>query len=279
MTGTANQEDGMSENPVAGSESPESGIEPLFHPCASLDPAAPLRWLALGWADLKRARRQSLAYGLGIVGIVYLVFGLAWDDGHTVELFTVAVALVLASPVLAFGLYSISRQLELGREPRLGVCWMESRNHLRNELLFALVILVVLLIWARAASMVHVFFPVGEDIGLVGWLQFLGVGSVVGGLFATIVFAASVVSLPLMLDRDTDAITGVLSSVNAVLSTKLTMLVWAFLIFGLIAVGLATAGLGLAIVLPLVGHATWHAYRETIPVVSPLADDAPAKAG
>jgi uncharacterized membrane protein len=255
----------MADHRVGDSERSEPDIEPLFHPAVRLEITAPLRWLVRGWSDLRRAPRQSLTYGAGLLLLVYVVFGLAWRDGHTVELFGVAVALILAGPVLAFGLYSISRQLEQGREPRLGICWRESRNHLRNELLFALVILVVLLIWARAASMVHVFFPVGEAPGLVGWLQFLGVGSLVGGVFAAIVFAASVVSLPLMLDRDTDAITGVLSSVNAVLTNKPAMSLWALLIVGLVVAGIATAGIGLAVVLPLIGHASWHAYRETLP--------------
>ncbi len=129
--------------------------------------------------------------------------------------------------------------------------------------------LVVLLVWARAASMVHVFFPVGEDLGLVGWLQFLAVGSAVGSIFAAIVFSASVVSLPMMLDRGTDAITSALTSVNAVVHNKGVMVVWALLIVGLVLLGFATAFIGLAVVLPLIGHASWHAYRETVAAIDP----------
>jgi uncharacterized membrane protein len=254
----------MAEPDLAGSEPSEAEIEPLFYPSNRLGFDAPLRWLALGWRDFRGAMRQSLAYGVGLVALIYLTMTLAWNDGNTVALFTLAVAFILAGPVLAFGLYSISRQLELGRTPRLGICWRESRNHLRNELLFALVMLVVLLVWARAASMVHVFFPADEELGVLGWLQFLAVGGAVGSVFATIVFSASVVSLPMMLDRGTDAITGALTSVNAVISNKAVMLWWAALIVGLVLIGFATAFLGLAIVLPLIGHATWHAYRETV---------------
>ncbi len=255
----------MAEPGVARPDGSEPEIEPLVYPSNHLSFDAPLRWLKLGWQDLWRARGQSLTYGTGLVLFGYLITVLAWDDGHTLELFTLAVGFILAGPVLAFGLYSISRQLEQGREPRLGVCWSESRNHLRNELLFALVMLVVLLIWARAASMVHVFFPAGEELGVIGWLQFLGVGSAIGAVFATIVFSASVVALPMMLDRGTDAITSALTSINAVLNNKGVMLLWAVLIVGLVVVGFLTAYIGLAVVLPLIGHATWHAYRETIP--------------
>ena len=239
-------------------------IEPLFYPSRTLGFDAPARWLKLGWRDFRRATRQSLTYGVGLVLLGYLITALAWGQGNTLALFTLAVAFVLAGPVLAFGLYSISRQLEAGREPRLGVCLVESRNHLRNELLFALVMLIVLLVWARAASMVHIFFPADEEMGLLGWLQFLAVGSAIGSIFATIVFSASVVSLPMMLDRGTDAITSALTSANAVIRNKGVMLLWAAIIVGLVFLGFATAYLGLAVVLPLIGHATWHAYRETV---------------
>lgn len=242
----------------------DTAIEPLVYPSRRLALDAPLRWLRAGWHDLVRARRQSLVYGTGLVLFGYLITWLAWDEGHTLALFTLAVAFILAGPVLAFGMYSISRQLEQGRQPRLGVCWRESRNHLRNELLFALVMLVVLLIWARAASMVHVFFPMDGDPGLVGWLQFLAVGSAVGAVFAALVFAASAVALPMMLDRGTDAITSALTSINAVLQNKGVMALWAAIIGGLVTAGFATAYIGLVVILPLIGHASWHAYRDTV---------------
>lgn len=249
---------------VVRPEEAEPEIEPLFYPTRILGFDAPFRWLRLGWQDFMRATAQSLAYGVGLALFGYLVTWLALSEGNTLALFTLGVAFILAGPVLAFGLYSISRQLELGREPRLGLCWRESRNHLRNELLFALVILVVLLIWARAASMVHVFFPISEDLGLLDWVQFLGVGSVVGGIFATIVFSASVVALPMMLDRGTDAVTSALTSVNAVFNNKGVMFLWAVIIAALMLVGFGTAYLGFTLILPVIGHATWHAYRETV---------------
>jgi uncharacterized membrane protein len=248
----------------ASHEDTDPAIEPLFYRSNRLGPDAPMRWLRLGWRDFRAALVPSLTYGVGLVLLGYLATWLAWGEGNTLALFTLAVALILGGPVLAFGLYSISRQLEEGRTPRLGVCWRESRNHMRNEMLFALVMLIVLLIWARAASMVHVFFPADEELGLLGWLQFLAVGSAVGAVFATFVFASSVVALPLMLDRGTDAITSALTSINAVINNKGVMLSWAAIIVGLVLAGFATAYVGLALVLPVIGHASWHAYRETV---------------
>ena len=254
----------MAEPSVVRPDEVDPEIEPLLYPCNKLGLDAPFRWLKLGWQDLNRARAQSLVYGAGLAVFAYLVTVLAVVGGNVVALFSLAVAFILAGPVLAFGLYSISRQLEQGREPRLGICLRESRNHLRNELLFALVMLVVLLVWARAASMVHVFFPVGEELGVLGWIEFLAVGSAVGSIFAAIVFSASVVALPMMLDRNTDAITSALTSVAAVIKNKGVMALWAFLIASLVLIGFATAYLGLVVVLPLIGHASWHAYKETV---------------
>jgi len=253
----------MNQPGVARPTGTDQDIQPFLYPARQLEAGAPLRWLALGWRDLRRAPLHSLGYGAGLVLFGYLLTYLAWG-GDTLALFTLVTGFILIGPVLAFGLYSISRQLELGLDPRFGYCLQDNRNHLRNELLFALVLLVILLVWARAASMVHVFFPIGEDLGLAGWLEFLGVGSAVGAFFAGIVFTVSAFSLPMMLDRGTDAITGAITSANAVLRNKGVMLLWAMLILVLVLLGFATAYLGLAVILPLIGHATWHAYRDTI---------------
>ncbi len=254
----------MSETHVVKRDDEERSLEPLFYPSRTLDMGAPLRWLRQGWQDMKRAPGPSLVYGFSLVIFFDLLSWLAWDGENTVALFSLVVAFILAGPLLAFGLYSISRQLEQGKVPRLGVCLRESRNHLRNELLFAIVLLVVLLIWARAAAMVNIFAPIDEEAGWLGVAQFLLIGSAVGSIFAGLVFSISVVSLPMMLDRDTDAITAALTSINAVLNNKGPMLLWALLIGLLMLLGFGTALLGLAVVLPLLGHASWHAYRDTV---------------
>ncbi|RMG32464.1 MAG: DUF2189 domain-containing protein [Gammaproteobacteria bacterium] len=259
----------------AARETGDRPVEPLFLPARPLDMAAPFRWLRKGWSDMMRAPLPSMAYGIAVVLFFYLLAWLVWDGGNTVALFSLVVAFILAGPLLAFGLYSISRQLERGQKPRLGVCLRESRHQLRNELLFAIVLLVVLLIWARAATMVNIFAPINEEDGLLGIVQYLLIGSAVGSIFAAIVFSISVVSLPMMLDRETDAITAALTSINAVLKNKGPMLLWALIIITLMVIGLATFLLGLALVLPLLGHATWHAYRET--VWPPGAAEAPVE--
>jgi uncharacterized membrane protein len=95
-------------------------------------------------------------------------------------------------------------------------------------------------------------------------LPFLAIGSLIGTVFALITFTFSAFSMPMLMDRRIDAITAVVTSINAVLRNKRAMIVWAVLIVVAVAIGFATAMLGLAITMPVIGYATWHGYRETI---------------
>jgi uncharacterized membrane protein len=237
---------------------------PFVAPCRRLEPGAPLRWLRLGWQDIKRAPRQSLTYGVVMVLLSYLISFFAWRFGNLGLLIGLLSGFVFLGPVLAIGLYSISCQIQLGRRPQLGYCVREGRRQLGNELVFAVILLVVFLVWARAASMIHVFFPVETGYDIADLALFLGIGTAVGAIFSAIIFMASAFSLPMMMDRKADPVTAVLTSVNAVLRNKLPMLIWGILIVIAVLVGFATAFLGLVVLLPLIGHATWHGYLETI---------------
>ncbi len=243
---------------------------PFVAPCRTLDRRAPWRWLRRGWQDFLHAPRQSLSHGLIVVLLVITIGHATWRFGNLGLFLGLVSGFVFLGPVLALGLYSISCQLARGYEPRLGYCLREGRRNLGNVMVFAVILLVVFLVWARAASMVHVFFPVEADPHWRDLVVFLGVGSVVGAVFAAIVFAASAFSLPMILDRKVDTITAVLTSVNAVRCNTGVMALWAVIIGLGVLVGLLTAGLGFALVIPVIGHATWHAYRETI-----VADDWP----
>lgn len=237
---------------------------PFVAPCHTVDCHAPFRWLKLGWNDLKSAPKQSLTYGAFMVLISYVVSFASYQLGNWVLLITTLSGFVFIAPVLAIGLYSISCQIQRGEKPVLGRCLQDGIRHLGNEMIFAVIMLVIFLVWARAGSMVHILYPeqanpVWEDLAI-----FFGVGSAVGSIFAAIMFCASAFSLPMIMDRKVDVVTAIVTSVNAVLRNKLTMLVWATVIVVSIAIGFATVGVGLVVILPLLGHATWHAYQEII---------------
>ena len=253
----------MSASPLT--ETPPSPENmPFVAPCRTLDLAAPLRWLRLGWADIMQAPRLSLTYGAVLMALSMLIAALSWRYGMAALYLGLATGFIFIGPVLAVGLYSISRQLGRGQTPVMGYCLREGWHHIRELLVLGMVLLVAMLVWARAAATLHVFFPVEPDPSLEQLLPFLGIGSGVGALFATIIFSISAFSLPMILDRKVDAVTAVVTSVNAVLRNKKPMLFWGSLIVLSVLIGFATAMLGFAVLLPLIGHATWHAYQETI---------------
>ena len=128
---------------------------------------------------------------------------------------------------------------------------------------FALAQLVILLVWSRAGMMINAFVPV-EDGDWPSLIEFLAIGSAVGSIFAALTFAVAAFSLPMIADREVDMITACVSSVNAVLRNKRTMLLWAALIALLTALGFATAFLGLIVIMPWLAYAAWHAYQQTL---------------
>jgi len=249
---------------------------PFVAPCRTLGTWEPIGWLGHAWDDFKAAPRQSLTYGAVVVLLSWVLAYIAVRFGGYFELLALVSGFILVAPLLAVGTYSISEQIERGLQPSLRRCFVEERRAFGSLMVFALVLMIVFLVWWRAASAVHIFFPV--DMTTPDWtdyLQFLGIGSAVGSIFAVIVFAAAAFSLPMLMDREADSITAVVTSINAVLRNKPAMAVWAALIVLAVAPGFALLLLGngtgfalvmalLGITLPLIGHATWHAYRATI---------------
>jgi len=237
---------------------------PFVAPCRILPATAPLGWIRRGWQDFRHAPGPSLAYGAVIVALSWGVTGVGLRMGSYWAVLILLSGFVFIAPVLAMGLYSISRQLGAGLKPSLEYCLKEQRRSLGTAMVFALALMVVFLVWARAGSMVHVFFPVEARPNWIQLSQFLAIGSAVGSVFALVTFAVSAFSLPMICDREADAVEAVVTSVNAVLRNKPAMLVWVLLIVGLTAAGFATALFGLAITIPVLGYATWHGYVETI---------------
>jgi uncharacterized membrane protein len=238
----------------------------LIVPSRSLSIGAGFGWLRAGWADFRMAKGISLVYGFFVFLVSILVAWLAWQLGGFVLLLSVLSGFVFIAPMLAFGLYSVSRQICEGGTPDLGHTIRAIRRPLSNAMVYTLVLLVVFLLWARAGMMIQVFFPLG---GRPEWghiLTFLLIGSAVGSVFASVSFAASVFSLPMLANRDIDVITAVISSINAVLRNKPAMMVWATLICALTLVGFLTAGIGLIIIIPWLAYATWHGYRAALDV-------------
>ena len=241
---------------------------PAIKPVAT---GAALRWITQATGDLRAAPGASLFYGaaFALMGwLVYLVFQHAYE--YTSAL---TAGFLLLGPFLCTGLYDISRRVERDGTAALGPTLTAWRANLGAFSLFALILTVIMLIWARAALVTFALFFSGGMPSLTGFLarivsiehwDFVLTWLAVGAMFAVLVFAVSVVSVPMMLDRGTDAVVAALTSIRALLANPVPLLVWAALIVLLIGAGFATLFIGLIVTAPIVGHATWHAYRELV---------------
>ncbi|MFT5138320.1 MAG: putative membrane protein [Arenicella sp.] len=238
---------------------------PFVAPCYNLELSAPWRWLKLGCKDVFRAPVISLSYGVVMTVLILAVTVMAWRYGSAWIMFSLLCGFVFVAPVACVGTYAISAQLERGQhvtfKRTLRACF---KRTIGTELVFTLVLLVIFLLWARASSMISIFLPSTGDYVLADMTGYLVLLTLVSLMFLSITFAASVFSLPMIMHRDVDAITAVITSINAVLHNKLVMLFWGFLIAIGLVIGAATAGLLLVFFLPAVGHAVWHGYLETI---------------
>lgn len=244
----------------------------------------PFRWLALGWRDLMACKGVSLFYGVCFWSMS-LVLGAVFRSKPEYAM-SIASGCLLVGPFLALGLYEASRRRELGLAPDLAgslTCW---KPHIRSMGMLVLVLIVLELLWGRASLVVFaVFFNTGmpSTTGVIqavfnpqNW-EFLAVYAVVGGVFATLVFAVSVVSIPMILDRDTDAISAAITSLEVVFNNVAAMVLWGILLTILVVLALLPWGVGLLLIGPLLGHASWHAYRGSVrwlDVGSPEAPEA-----
>ena len=256
---------------------------------------APFTWLALGWRDLWRVGAPSLLHGVALAAFGWLLLALARDQFWLLAgAFT---GFLVVAPVLATSLYAQSRALERG-EPtgwrtvrKTWIRWQYSRyavhggywSLVRFGLLLSLagtgwVLTSAALITALAPAPVHTPLDFVRQVVLARHGYLFELWLTMGALLAAPLFAASVVSMPLLLDRRVDVLQAVLTSWQTVLTNPGALALWAALIMGLTLIGMASALLGLVIVLPWLGHASWHAYRALVDA-SALPERLPPEGG
>ncbi|MFN9746217.1 MAG: DUF2189 domain-containing protein [Betaproteobacteria bacterium] len=231
---------------------------------------APLRWLAAGVRDFGRAPGIGLFYGgcFMVMGWALLkVFEHA--PAYTLAL---SAGFLLMGPFLCLGLYRTSQRLERGEKPDFGDSLLAWDTRTGQLAIFGFVLLVLEMLWGRATLVV---FAVSFD-GMPDFkgslralldpenLPFIVAWAAVGAVFAGLIYAVSVISIPMILHRQTDAITAGLTSLRLVLTQTGVMLWWGFLIAALVTLALLPWFAGLLVVGPVVGHASWHAYREAV---------------
>lgn len=248
---------------------PEPAVE-LGPPLQRLPLSAPLRWLKLGWTDLRRAP----AIG-GFFGACFALMGLAvlMVFRHA-PIYTLALCagFLLLGPLLCLGLYQVSRRLELGQVPRIEDALAAWLPNVRQIAIFGFVLLILEMLWGRAALVVFAvsFDGMPDFAGSVSkllsadHLGFIVAYLAVGAVFAGLIFAVSVIAMPLLLDRDTDAVSAGLASLKLCLTQPVVMLFWGLVVTTLAVLAMLPYFAGLLVVGPWLGHASWHAYRAAL---------------
>jgi len=236
----------------------------LYEPCHTLRFDAPFRWLKKGWQDFQSAPWHSLTYGAIFAGVALMLVYFSWSDSSYL-LLGLPLSLLIVGPVLAFGLYDISQQLELKRKPTFGHERMKAFHEMGHELMLALLLSIAFLIMLIMISLVT---NIGTTLGQLAVSAAVPVSGVVSllifAVFAGLFFCAGTFGLPMILDRDANAMTAMITSLHAVWRNKSVLTLWVLMILALTAVGFATALIGFVLIAPVLGYATWHAYRETI---------------
>jgi uncharacterized membrane protein len=249
-------------------------------------PAAPVRirivandrpwtWLEAGWRDLMTTPHIGFFYGGAVVAAGWaLVLLLIAVDALWAVLPAVA-GFFLVAPLLGAGLYDTSRRRERGEPVSIYTAFGAFRRNGPQLALMGAVLLIINLFWVRMAALIFMVFfglnfsPTLDQLPFAilrseQLLPFLIIGTGVGFVLASIAFAVSAVSIPMLVDRDISAIEAVVVSIRATLDNWRAMSFWAGLIVVFTAMALVPFFLGVALVLPLVGHATWHAYRDLV---------------
>jgi uncharacterized membrane protein len=237
----------------------------------TVDTGAPLHWLKMGWRDMRATHFYGLFYG-----IVFVLMGwtITWVYATRWQLTMGLIgSFFLMGPFICTGLYDLSRQYEKEGKANLFksmVCW---RRNIGAIAFFAIVLTFAMIVWARVSLVIFALFSNTTFPSLQGILGevfalsnpvFLLVWVGVGFVFASLVFAISVISVPLMLDRDSDIFIAIICSARALLTNPRAMYIWASMVLLIIGASLLLGFLPLIVTAPLVGHATWHAYRALI---------------
>lgn len=232
----------------------------------------PLVWLQRGWDDLVHHPGASLAHGLLVVGLGYVV--LIFSSAHVYFLAAAVSGFLLIGPLMATGLCELSRRREQGEGLSFDQS-LEGMTRNRPALLhFAAMLLGLSVLWFVVSALIlqALFSGAVPTVRETLWggfletvsLQQLIVYLAVGGILACLVFVLSVVSVPFIIHRPVSAGQAMRASMEAVRVNLAAMLLWAALIVALTGIGFATLLLGLVVIYPLLGHATWHAYRDLV---------------
>src|SRR5580698_7103664 len=246
--------------------------QPLHLDIARIPLYRPFVWLFEGWRDMRRHWGASLGYGGLIVALGWTL--LVFCGTHPYFVAAAITGFLLVGPLMSAGLCEMSRRYSLGQPATFDDSLNGFARNAPALFEFGVILAICAAVWFGVSALLlgTVFHIAAPDISETLYRGFLDSTNrsqvlayiVIGGVLATAVFAVSVVAIPLIIDRHATAAQGMRTSVNAVLHNVPAMMLWSALILGLTVIGYAPLLAGLLVIAPLLGHATWHAYKDMV---------------
>lgn len=257
------------------SSSPSATVRTTLPAVAKVGVGAPFRWLGGAWSDLWKAPFPCLAYGLALSAFSLWFTLTVYAHGASHWIFALSCGFVFIAPLLAMGLYETARCLERGQKPTL-LAMILVRDALRQDLAYlGLALLLIFGIWVGFAQIVyglstrqiHRNLPdlIAFATGTFEGRRMIAVGSLIGGAVAFLAYSLVVITAPMLLDRRNDVFMAVATSVRSVIMNFRPMVLWALILAALTLSTAVTGFLGLTLVFPWLGLASWRAYRELVP--------------
>jgi uncharacterized membrane protein len=248
---------------------PSEGLTPA--PVRRVPVLRPFEWLARGGRDVLQVPGPSLLHGLAVALGGWVIVIAAWRYWYLMP--GAFSGFLLVGPILATGLYELSRRLTLGEgRPGFGAVYAAWLRGTRPLVWLGLLLVLAGTLWVMLSSVLFALFAGSPVVTLQGFLRevvlsrtgLFDVWLLLGGVGAAIVFAATAVSAPMLLDRDVDMLSALITSIRACGENPAAMALWAAIIMSLTVLSVATLMLGFVVVVPMIGHATWHAYRDLV---------------
>jgi len=236
-----------------------------------IDADTPIEWLEAGVRDFKAAPGPSLLYGILFSAAAAATLYLSWNlPGFAIAFLT---GLVLIGPLLAVGLYAAARQIEAGEPVSIAAALSLIRSRATNLALFSLMLVLIMAAWVRVSALLFAVKFNSFSIGIESYTGLLTSSGdpvvaayffVIGFVLAVTVFVIGAVSIPIILDRNCNPFTAVGTSARTVAKNWPAMLVWASIILIMTGAGVATLFIGMVVLFPILGYATWHSYRGLV---------------
>lgn len=234
----------------------------------------PFSWLAGGWSDFQKILIPGLIYGIGLAAIsLALMAGILFTDIAN-WIMVLAAGFVFVAPMIAMGLYEAGRRLETGEKVDFASMLFVRTASARCLAYLGLALCLIYFFWTRMAQLVYGLSTYTVHKTTTDFLNFMLTtsegwsmaitGTIVGAVIGLIAYSLVVVSAPMLLERKSDVFIATITSVRSVAKNPGPMLLWAIIIAILTAIGLATAGLGLIVIFPVIGLASWRAYRSLV---------------